>query len=76
MYLCCKFANVFSTVGVANASLYIYDMQGKQIKRVPVMQRGEGTGQIQGSELSAGMYIYTLIADNKMVDTKRMILTE
>ena len=39
-------------------------------------ERGEGVVQIQGAELSAGMYIYTLIADNKVVDTKRMILTE
>ena len=66
----------FLTTGIANAKLYIYDMQGKQIKSLPIIQRGEGLIQIQGSELSAGMYIYTLIADNKVVDTKRMILTE
>ncbi len=61
---------------IVKANLYFYDMQGKQIKNIPVADRGEGTIQIQGSELSAGMYIYTLIADNKVVDTKRMILTE
>ena len=66
----------FLSAGIANANLYIYDMQGKQIKNIPVMERGEGAVQIQGSELNAGMYIYTLIADNKVVDTKRMILTE
>ena len=31
---------------------------------------------INGSELQPGLYIYTLVADGKEVDTKRMILTE
>jgi len=66
----------FLPAGIAKAHLYIYDMQGKQIKSLPVAERGEGMVQIQGSELSAGMYIYTLIADNNVVGSKRMILTE
>ena len=66
----------FLPVGIADASLRIYDMQGKQLKSIPVMQRGEGSVQIQGSELTAGMYLYALIADNKVVDTKQMILAK
>ena len=66
----------FLTEEVVKAYLYIYDMQGKQMKSLPITQRGEGAVQIQGSELNAGMYIYTLIADNKVVSTKRMILTD
>ena len=31
---------------------------------------------INGSELMSGMYIYTLIADDKEIDTERMILTQ
>jgi hypothetical protein len=31
---------------------------------------------IEGHTLKAGMYLYTLIADGKEVDTKRMILTK
>jgi len=31
---------------------------------------------ISGSELNAGMYFYSLIADGKEVDTKKMILTK
>ena len=66
----------FLPAGIANANLFIYDMQGKQIKNIPVIARGEGSVQIQGADLSAGMYFYTLVVDNKVVDTKRMILTE
>ncbi|MBW7844496.1 MAG: tail fiber domain-containing protein [Bacteroidia bacterium] len=58
------------------ASLHVYDMQGSEIKNFEIKQRGEGKAIIYGSELKAGMYMYTLIIDNKEVDTKRMILTK
>jgi hypothetical protein len=61
---------------VKNAALYIYDMQGIQKKKIEVSQRANGSVTIHGSEFVAGMYIYTLIADGKEIDTKRMILTE
>lgn len=61
---------------VQKAVLYIYDMQGTQIKSYLLAQRGNSSITINGSELKAGMYLYTLIADSKEVDTKRMILTK
>jgi hypothetical protein len=41
-----------------------------------VKERGDATVTIAGNELSAGMYLYALIADGKVVATKRMILTK
>ncbi|RHO58687.1 T9SS C-terminal target domain-containing protein [Tannerella sp. AM09-19] len=61
---------------VVNANLYIYNMQGTQIKNISGLSGGAGVITINGRELKAGMYIYTLIADGKEVDTKRMILTD
>lgn len=61
---------------VQQATLYVYDMQGKQIKSIPVNERGSSSVTIQGSELAAGMYIYALIADGKEIASKRMILTK
>ena len=61
---------------VAKATLYIYDMQGKQIKAVDVAERGMSSVTISGGDLAAGMYFYSLIADGQEVDTKRMILTK
>jgi hypothetical protein len=58
------------------AFLYIYDMNGSQIKSIPIIQKGKGSITISGSELHPGMYLYTLIADSKEIDTKRMILTQ
>ncbi len=59
-----------------NAVLYIYNMKGLQIKTIPIQTKGNGNITINSSELSPGMYIYTLIADGKEIDTKRMILTQ
>lgn len=60
---------------VQNATLYIYDMNGKQIKELTLEERGQVSARIDGGELGAGMYIYALVADGKAVDSKRMILT-
>jgi len=60
---------------VQKASLIIYNMNGNQIEVISVNQKGKGCVTINGSELQPGMYFYTLIADGKEVDTKRMILT-
>ncbi|MBQ9821626.1 MAG: tail fiber domain-containing protein [Muribaculaceae bacterium] len=61
---------------VVQADLYIYDLQGKQVKKIAVTERGESSVTIHGSELQAGMYIYALIADGQEIDSKRMILTK
>ena len=62
--------------GVGTATLYIYNMQGTQLKAYPLHLRGEGTHTILASELTPGMYLYTLIADCREVGTRRMILTK
>ena len=61
---------------VKDASLYIYDMNGKQIKRFSINERGILSTTINGSDLDAGMYLYSLIADDQIINTKRMVLTD
>ena len=61
---------------VLQADLYVYDLQGKQVKHIVVSDRGQSSVTIHGSELQAGMYIYALIADGQEVASKRMILTK
>lgn len=62
--------------GVQHASLYIYDMNGKQIRKTDITGRGQCQMVLSASELEAGMYLYTLVADGDIVATKRMILTK
>lgn len=59
----------------SQATLYIYDMQGSQIKRFDISERGESAVLIDGNDLQAGMYIYSLIVDGREIDAKRMVLT-
>ncbi len=61
---------------VYQASLIIYSLEGKQLKSVLLQTRGNAVVNLAGHELSAGIYIYALIADGKVIDTKRMILTK
>ncbi len=61
---------------VKTAMLYIYDLSGKQIEQHVIDGRGDTVMTIHADKMDAGMYIYSLIADNKVVATKRMIITK
>ncbi len=61
---------------VQKAMLYIYDLQGKQIKSINLANREHGYVTIFGNELQPGMYHYTLISDGNVIGTEKMILTE
>lgn len=61
---------------VQTATLYIYDMNGTQVHQMTLTERGSSSVTVSGGELSAGMYLYSLIADGKVINTKRMILTK
>jgi len=59
----------------SNAYIYVYNLQGVELKAFSVTQ-GYNTVTVYASELPAGMYLYTLVVDNEIIDTKRMILTK
>lgn len=59
-----------------SASLNLYDLNGKIIKSVPIEILGKGEITINAGELKPGVYVYTLIVDGSLVDTKQMILTK
>ena len=58
----------------ASAYIYVFNMQGTLVKQIPLQSQQQNV-TINGSELTAGMYLYSLIVNGKEVDTKRMILT-
>jgi hypothetical protein len=64
------------STSVHQANLLIFDMQGKQVKQVVLSGRSNGSYTLQANELQAGMYIYTLMADGKEIESLRMILTK
>lgn len=61
---------------VRNANLYIYDMNGRQIERIEIRDRGNVSLTVTGGSLEAGIYLYSLVTDGLEIGTNRMILTK
>lgn len=61
---------------IQNAQLHICNMTGTLLETIQVNQRGAGSVIISGNEFKAGMYLYILVCDRSIVDTKQMLLTE
>lgn len=61
---------------VQQAVIYVFNMQGTLLRTNALHDRGNGQITVNASELKPGMYLYSLVADGKEMDTKRMILTE
>ena len=58
---------------VVEAQLLFYDMNGRIIKQVDITERGEGKLTVYGENLQNGVYTYSLIADGKLIATKKMV---
>lgn len=61
--------------GSVDASLYLYDYNGRQIKNINIKERGDVQVAVDGNGLEAGIYLYSLIVDGQLVDTLKMVLT-
>ncbi len=59
-----------------SASVVIFDLNGKLIKTISINNFGIGSVIINGNELNPGMFVYSLVVDGRIIDTKRMILTQ
>ena len=58
---------------VHDAKIMFYTNNGTILKTIEVTERGAGSVVVYASNLSEGLYSYTLIADGKIIDTKKMI---
>lgn len=61
---------------VTNASLVVYDLSGKQVTSFPLTEKGTSSITITSEKLAAGIYIYSVMADGKIIDTKRMVVAQ
>ena len=55
--------------------IYIFDMQGKMVRQLPVNPLMQSV-TINGYELQAGIYLYSLVVGGQEIDTKRMLLSK
>lgn len=60
----------------SSASIHIFNLSGLLLQTYPIVAFGHGSVEVSASSLVAGMYLYTLVVDNQIIDSKRMILTE
>ncbi|MCK9421890.1 MAG: T9SS type A sorting domain-containing protein [Bacteroidales bacterium] len=66
----------FLAQGVNSASILFYNLQGTQIKRTVISERGKSNIIIKDSEFKPGMYYYSLLVDGIVVSIKRMIIQD
>ncbi|MBX3165013.1 MAG: T9SS type A sorting domain-containing protein [Bacteroidetes bacterium] len=59
---------------VNSAYMAVYDLSGKQLATFP-MEKGGTSLTISGRDLAAGIYLYSIIADGKVMGTKRMVVS-
>ena len=61
---------------VMKAKLLVYDLTGKQVFEKVISERGNSSLKLTSADFTSGMYIYSLITDGKLIETKRMIVTK
>lgn len=59
-----------------NATVVLNTLNGTQLQSFDVRGAGSSVIKINAGTLKAGMYTYSLIADGKVIDTKKLVLTE
>ena len=63
-------------VEAQQASIYIYNMVGEQLSKYDISTFGDGNITISANELYVGTFLYSLVVDGKLIDTKQMIITQ
>jgi hypothetical protein len=66
----------FKASGVNNASIKIFDCWGRLEQEIPLTDLKDGTQKvtISTSDFPAGVYQYSLFINNKLTDTKKMVV--
>ncbi len=59
-----------------SAYMYVFNLNGEMLQSYALTQYGHGSVIVSGGTLAAGMYVYSLVVDEQIVDTKQMILTK
>lgn len=61
---------------VRQATLYIYDVNGRQADSIVISDRGEVRLSVSAEKLYAGIWFYSLVADECVIDIRKMLITE
>lgn len=62
----------YSIVGDYKAAFIgVYDLNGRQLQRITI---AAGSSQVTVKGLNPGMYVYSLIVDGSLIDSKKMVM--
>ncbi|MEM9686473.1 MAG: tail fiber domain-containing protein, partial [Bacteroidota bacterium] len=61
---------------VQQAKIVIYNLNGLELERYDINRRGNVSVEIAANRFPSGMYLYALLTDDRVMDTKKMILTK
>ncbi len=61
---------------VQTAVITLATMEGKVIRAVTLNERGKSSVRVITSDINSGTYIYTLTADGKIIDSKKMVVNK
>ncbi len=68
--------NYYIPAGFYTAQLLITDISGHTLKTYSISSTGYGKQIISGTELPNGLYQYSLLVDEKLIDTKKMVVSK
>ncbi|PSK93542.1 T9SS type A sorting domain-containing protein [Taibaiella chishuiensis] len=55
--------------------ILVFDMNGKEVLRRQLNEKGTGSILVKGSDLVPGTYLYTLYVDGQEIASRRMVIT-
>jgi hypothetical protein len=59
-------------LNTGKAEIVFFDNLGREINRIEILGRGSGQVTLFTSQLATGLYSYSLLADGRLIDTKKM----
>lgn len=66
----------FIPENIQKASLNLSNLKGQLMKSIPIDTRGKGEVLLEAYSLSSGQYIYSLVLDGKVLESRSMVLTQ
>lgn len=60
--------------GAGEARITITDIQGNRVRTVALRDSGHGAISISGGSLATGTYLYSLVVNGRVIDSKRMVI--
>lgn len=66
----------FIPENISGAYIGFYDMYGKEIKNIQITEKGFGKIEASTENLASGIYSYSIIVNDKTIDTKKMLKTK